>query len=445
MVILSWCPIRHSVKFERGLMKALIIKEFRELVRDRRTLAMLILLPVVLLLVFGYAANFSVDQIRVAVIGEGAEDLIERLGEYEATEENLDFVDASGTAENILRNQEAEMVFVAAEKSSDDVPLMELMETYIDGSSLFSAQSAKRIVTQLAVEDAQKTAADIASQVQQVREDAELAQRSMQEFFTDLAAFGSDLNSALAAGQQPPSFPTLPEGMDMPKIPQVSTPDIDPDAIITVLFNPDLKTSWIMVPGLIGLVLTIIGVLITSIGLVRERENGTMEQLAVMPLRPSAIIMGKIIPYFVLALVDMALITALGVGIFNVPFIGSVGLFCLLCLIFLFVVLGLGVMISSVSENSGQAIQLAIMMAVPQILLSGLIFPLGSMALWVRVIGYVLPLTWFIDGARGIMLRDAGIETVGLPLLILFAEAIVIFTVATLRMRFSLTHGGNHR
>ena len=197
-----------------------------------------------------------------------------------------------------------------------------------------------------------------------------------------------------------------------------------------------------MVPGLIGLILLFIGTVITSIGLVRERETGTLEQLAVMPLRPSSIILGKIVPYFMVAVVDMAVVTMLGVWLFGVPFNGSLWLFSLAALIFLFVVLGIGVFISSISQNTGQAIQMAILFMVPQVLLSGLIFPLTSMPLGVRWIGYALPLTWFREIAQGIMLRSVTLEGIWLPFVILAAMAVVVFGAATARMRYILTHGG---
>ncbi|MCT3012024.1 ABC transporter permease, partial [Propionibacterium freudenreichii] len=216
----------------------------------------------------------------------------------------------------------------------------------------------------------------------------------------------------------------------------------NPGSVVTVLFNPDLKTSWVMVPGLIGLILTFIGTVITSIGLVRQRETGTLEQLAVMPLRSSSIILGKIIPYFLLALFDLVLITAVGVWLFGVPFRGSLLLFAAAAVIFLFVVLGFGVLISTASQTTGQAIQLAIMTVLPQVLLSGLIFPLDSMAAGVRWIGYCLPLTWFNQIAQGVMLRDAPAGSLLWPFVILAAMAVVFFGIATLRMRFSLTHGG---
>ena len=387
-------------------MKALIVKEFRELARDRRTLAMLIALPVLLLVIFGYAANFTVDKISVIAVGPHAESLVEELQSYDVAVDDLTItrVDSALTAddaEGILRNQEADAV-VVADNATPDAPLLDRMRVFVDGSSLFTAQSAQGVFMQLVAEDAQDR----------------------------IASVQSSIEAAL-------SSPNPQAGL-----PEISAPTLNPEGLVTVLFNPDLTTSWVMIPGLIGLILLFIGALITSIGLVRERETGTLEQLAVMPLRPSSIIMGKIVPYFLLAIIDMAVVTVLGVWLFKVPFAGSIWLFALASVIFLFVVLGIGVLISSVSQSTGQAIQMAILFIVPQILLSGLIFPLGAMPIGVRWIGYILPLTWFREISLGVMIRGADLTTLWLPFVILTVIAIVAFGAATARMRHSLTHGG---
>lgn len=388
-------------------MRALIVKEFRELARDRRTLAMLIVLPVVLLVIFGYAANFSVDRVSVIVVGAHAHSVSDDLQTSQVAADDLEILRVdpalgAADAEGLLRDQDADAVIVAEADTGDTgAALADRMRVYVDGSGLFTAQAAQGVFTKLAAEDA--------------RDRVTVAQDAVRD--------------ALAHGE-------------VPDIAETAAPTLDSDELVTVLFNPDLKTSWVMVPGLIGLILLFIGALITSIGLVRERETGTLEQLAVMPLRPSAIIVGKITPYFLLALIDMAVITALGVWLFGIPFRGSVGLFGVAAVVFLFVVLGIGVLISSVSQNTGQAIQMAILFVVPQVLLSGLIFPLDSMPLGVRWIGYLLPLTWFREIAQGVMLREAGLDSLWPPFTVLAVMAVVVFGAAIGRMRFSLTHGG---
>jgi ABC-2 type transport system permease protein len=204
---------------------------------------------------------------------------------------------------------------------------------------------------------------------------------------------------------------------------------------VTVLYNPELKTSYIMIPGLCGVILVFIGTIITSLGVVRERQTGTLEQLAVMPLRPRDVFLGKITPYFVVACLDLAIVLAIGVAVFGVPFRGSYAVFGLGALLFLFVTLGLGVLISSVSENQGQAIQLSVMVMLPQVLLSGLIFPLSSIAIGVRWISYILPLTYFNEISRGVMLRAEPIGPLWQPFVFLALLGLIVFTLASLRFR----------
>ena len=411
-------------------MTALIVKEFRELARDRRTLAMLVILPVILLIIFGYAANLSVDKVSVAVIGSQAESFAHKLDTHSAARDKLDITHIEHTrggeeAEQLLRDRKADVVVVADRPDTSDKPISEQMRVYTDGSNLFVAQTAQGAFVQISAEDAQNRITEAQSAYRNAAAQAQKAQRD----HTASPAQGSSAAPA-GPGAAPPDFTSM------------ESPKLDPDDLVTVLFNPKLKTSWVMVPGLIGLILLFIGTVITSIGLVRERETGTLEQLAVMPLRPSSIILGKIVPYFMVAVVDMAVVTMLGVWLFGVPFNGSLWLFSLAALIFLFVVLGIGVFISSISQNTGQAIQMAILFMVPQVLLSGLIFPLTSMPLGVRWIGYALPLTWFREIAQGIMLRSVTLEGIWLPFVILTAMAVVVFGAATARMRYILTHGG---
>ena len=158
-----------------------------------------------------------------------------------------------------------------------------------------------------------------------------------------------------------------------------------------------------------------VGTVITSLGVVREQQSGTLEQLAVMPLRPADVFLGKIIPYFAVAVVDPVVVLAVGVAVFGVPFRGSVAVFGLGALLFVFVALSLGALISSVSQTLGKAIQLAVMTLLPQVLLSGLIFPLTSIVIGVRWIAYLLPLTYFTEISRGVMLRAEPIGSLWPP------------------------------
>ncbi|HEX2026931.1 MAG TPA: ABC transporter permease [Nitriliruptorales bacterium] len=333
-------------------MRAMTTKEFRQLRRDRRTLALLIFQPLVLLVVFGYAASFDVDHVSAAVYGPAAEQVAHALPDALTVQT----VSASGDradAEAALRAREVVVAVLTGSGGADGV--------LVDGSQLFAARSVV---------------------------------------------------SALAAA-------------GVPAQPQV-------------LYNPGLETPPVLVPALAGLVLAFVGTIATSLGVVRERQTGTMEQLAVMPFRPSDVLIGKLLPYLVVALVDLALVMVASVVVFDVPFNGSLPLFVTGSVLFLTVALGTGLLISTLSENQGQAMQLSMMMTLPQVLLSGAIFPLESMAVVLQWIAYALPLTWFVELARGVMLRAAGWSELAVPLAALAGLAVAVLGLSIARVRRDL-------
>lgn len=333
-------------------MRAMTLKEFRQLRRDRRTLALLIFQPLVLLVVFGYAASFDVDAVSAAVYGPAAEQVADALPDALAVRT----VSASGGREDAEAALRAGDVVVAVLTGSGGTDGL-----LIDGSQLFAARSAV---------------------------------------------------TALAAA----AVPVRPE----------------------VLYNPGLETPPVLVPALAGLVLAFVGTIATSLGVVRERQTGTMEQLAVMPFRPSDVLMGKLLPYLLVALVDLALVMAASVVVFDVPFNGSLPLFVTGSAMFLTVALGSGLLISTLSENQGQAMQLALMITLPQVLLSGAIFPLESMAAALQWVAYALPLTWFVELARGVMLRAAGWSDLVVPLGALAGLGAAVLGLSIARVRRDL-------
>src|SRR5579859_6428447 len=345
-------------------MWAMIVKEFRQVRRDRRTLAMMIVMPILLLVVLGYAASFDVKTITVVTAGPQASAVATALRPpFDVTTTAPG--ESASWARNQLRDGKAQVAIVTGGARP---------QVLIDGSQLFSAKAAL---------------------------------------------------AALARLRQngPVSSPIL----VAPKV--------------TVLYNPGLKTSAIMIPGLCGVVLVFVGTIITSLGVVRERQSGTMEQLAVMPLKPRDVFLGKIVPYFLVATVDLAIVLAVGIGLFGVPFRGNPAVFALGALLFLFVTLGIGVLISSVSQNQGQAIQLAVMTLLPQVLLSGLIFSQASIAAGVRWIAYFLPLTYFNQISRGVMLRAEPIGSLWPPFVYLALLGTAVTGLATWRFRAFLAPG----
>ncbi len=340
-------------------MLAMALKELRQLRRDRRTVAMMVLLPVVLLVVFGYAARFDIDKVPTIVVGPNATAVAAQLPDrLDVVATHVDWTRADGV--DALRRADATVVIVADPKAP---------ATLVDGANLFGAQSVLRAVA------------------------------------------------------------AMPQQLPPPEI----------------LFNPNLETAVVMVPALIGMILVFVGTVATSLGVVRERQSGTMEQLAVMPFRPRDVFIGKILPYFAVGVVDLVVVVLAGLWIFGVPFNGAPWIFAIGALLFLFVALGMGVLISTVSENQGQAIQLAIMTLLPQILLSGMIFPLDSVAIGVRWISYFLPLTYFVEIARGVMVRGAPFDALLFPIGMLLLLAVAVFALSVLRFQRDLApSAGRH-
>jgi ABC-2 type transport system permease protein len=329
---------------------AMILKEFRQMRRDRRTMALMFVVPVLMLTVFGYAARYDVSRIPTAVVGPVAAETLQALGPaFDVVERRPDGDEAA--ARRLLRDSRAHVAVVASPAG----PVV-----LVDGSELFSAQSALRHLG--------------------------------------------------------PSSGVRPE----------------------VLYNAKLSTAAVMVPSITGFILLFVGLFITSLGVVREREQGTLEQFAVTPLRPSDIIIGKITPYFAIALLNLVAATVAGLVIFDVPFRGSVALYAAFGLVFLFAVLGFGVLVSTASRTQGEAVQLAILIIMPQVMVSGMVFPLHAMPDGVRWLASVMPLTHYIIGMRSILLKAAPLHALWVPLVVLVAMAAAVFVISVLRFRRDL-------
>jgi len=334
-------------------MWAIVVKEFRELRRDRRMVALMVLIPLLLLVVFGYAARFDVSSVSAEVVGPQASRAAAQLPGLFTVERIRPGADRAAALSDLRTGKYATIVVTGPAGSQP--------ELLVDGADLFDAQAVTK---------------------------------------------------AVASARLPVK--------------------------VTVMYNPKLTTSAVMVPGIIGILLVFVGTLATSLGVVRERQSGTLEQLAVMPFRPRDVFVGKVAPYFLVAAVDTAIVVTVGLGVFKVPFRGSPFTFVLGSLLFLFVTLSIGVLISSVSENQGQAIQLTMMTLLPQILLSGFVFPVASMAVGVRWIAYLLPLKYFVDISRGVMLRGAPIGALWTPLLMLAVLGAAAFGLSLVRFRRDL-------
>lgn len=248
---------------------------------------------------------------------------------------------------------------------------------------------------------------------------------------------GSDSNTAnqgMAAAVQVGNV--LSRQLQAEKVLGSAPPPENPiEAVPYILYNPDLKTTFLIIPGLLAVVLMMVTMMLTTFSIVREKEQGTMDQLLVTPLRPAGLMVGKLIPYILLGFVDFNIVIAAMVFLFQVPIRGSLPLLEFSALLFLMSVLGLGLIISAYASNQSQAGQLAQMLAMPSIMLSGFIFQIQNEPPPIQMISYVLPTTYFIEILRGIIIRGASVDDMSRPMLILGAEGVVILFISIIAFR----------
>ena len=209
----------------------------------------------------------------------------------------------------------------------------------------------------------------------------------------------------------------------------VSVPTIVPD--VKLLYNPQMKSTYNFVPGVMGLILMLICAMMTSISIVREKETGTMEILLVSPVRPLFVILSKAVPYFVLSFINLITILLLSVYVLHVPVAGSLFWLIIVSLLFIFVSLALGLLISSVTRTQVAAMLASgLILMMPTMILSGMIFPIESMPLVLQVISDVLPARWYIQAVRKLMIEGVDVAFVVKEIIILAFMAIVLITIS---------------
>ncbi len=202
-----------------------------------------------------------------------------------------------------------------------------------------------------------------------------------------------------------------------------------------MMFNPDMRSANLLIPGLIAIILTFSGTILSAFAIVKERERGTLEQLMVTPVSPLAVVLGKILPYLGLAYVELLIVLFLMVALFRVPIFGSLFLLLTLSAVYLLALLSFGLLISSQAKSQMEAMQRAMGIMLPSVLLSGYIFPLSSLPVPLRVISYVLPATHFIRIARGIVIRGASFGDLWQPVFSLLAISAVLIALSARAFR----------
>ncbi len=212
---------------------------------------------------------------------------------------------------------------------------------------------------------------------------------------------------------------------------------IEPHPVM--LFNPDMRSANLLIPGLIAILLTFSGTILSSFAIVKERERGTLEQLMVTPVSPLAVVVGKLLPYLGLAYLQLIIIVILMNLLFRVPINGSLPLLMILSPIYLLSLLSLGLLVSSRAKTQMEAMQMAMGFMLPSVLLSGYIFPIASLPLPLRVVSHILPATYYIQIARGIVIRGATIEDLWQPVTALIAISLVLISASARAFKKTVT------
>lgn len=357
---------------------AVLYKEWIHVLRDRVTLILALALPTLQMLLFGYAINTRVEHIKTAYYNEDHGPIaIQALNALSASQD-FDLVRAASSRQQLESDIVAGTVHVA-----------------IDIPPNFSADVLAGRTAQL--------------QVLIDGSDSSIAQEAL--------AASSLIGQALSAQLRSQT------------VVSATLVDVRP----RMLFNPALRSANFLVPGLIGLIMQIITVFLMSLSIVGERERGTLDQLLVTPIGSTGLMLGKIVPYVTIGFVDFLLVLLAMVFIFQVPIAGSIPLLLALGLCFLFAALGIGLFVSAIAQNQLQAILMVFAFTLPSVLLSGFFFERELMPVIMQWVGLAIPLTYFLEILRGIVLRGAGLDALWPQVLAMTALGLVLIVAASIR------------
>ncbi|MBU0674007.1 MAG: ABC transporter permease [Proteobacteria bacterium] len=366
---------------------AIIVKEFVQMRRDRVTFAMMIGIPIVQMVVFGYAINSDPKHLPTAILAADQSvfsrtiiSAMENSGYFKivrtvATEDEASFLIEEGEIQFVLTIPES----FSRRLVRGEQPSLLLTADATDPSATSNALTAFRAVAE--------------------------------------AALVRDFQGPLAHLKRGP--PPL-------------------SVILHPSYNPEAITQYNIVPGLMGVVLTMTLVIITGLAITRERERGTMENLLSTPVKPFEVMLGKIIPYILVGYVQMGVIMLAGRFLFKVPMIGNLWLLLAVSFLFIAANLGVGLTFSTLARNQLQAVQMAFFFFLPSILLSGFMFPFRGMPGWAQMVGETLPLTHFLRIVRGILLKGNGLAQILPNLWPIGVFLVIALTIGLTRYRRTL-------
>ncbi len=362
---------------EKLLVKQFFIfsgKEFRHIFRDRRTMLILLVMPVIQIVLFGFTITTEVKNVRMAVLNLSDDMLSRRIVER---------LDASEyfTLTRIFHTPQ--QMYDAFRRSQIDMAV-------VFGTGLSDRYCTEKSVVQLVMDATDPNAAT--SQSSYAR-----------------GIISSTVREWLQTGNQIPSI----------------------QSEVKLLYNPQMKSAYNFVPGVMGLILMLICAMMTSVSIVREKEMGTFEVLLVSPVKPIFVILSKTIPYFVLSCVNLTTVLLLSVYVLHVPIVGNLFWLIVVSLLFIFVSLSLGLLISTITQTQVAAMLASgLILMMPTMLLSGMIFPIESMPGILQAISACIPARWYIQAVRKLMIQGVNVTYVLTEISILLGMATLLITVS---------------
>jgi ABC-2 type transport system permease protein len=369
----------------------MLVKEFLQVFRDKRTRTILFLPPMIQMLVFGYAATFELRHVSLAVLDldntAESRELISRFAASGYFDIRARLTNHRQIVEVIDRGEATLAIHIRAGFARDlRKGQTATVQVITDGTNSNTALIALGYINQIA------------------------------------GGFARDFQLDRLARMVPLLVEQIPQ-VELERRPW---------------YNVDLRSRWFFVPGVIGSIILIMVTTLTAFGVVREREIGTLEQVMVTPIRPFEFILGKTVPFFLIGLADAALIASVGTFWFGIPFCGNLAVLLLGVVLYILSMLGLGLLISTVSATQQQAMVTAFFFIMPAITFSGFAFPISSMPVLMQWMTYANPLRYFLIVIRGVYLKGVGLDVLWPQMIALAVLATILLTVSVLRFHKSL-------
>jgi ABC-2 type transport system permease protein len=374
-----------------GRLKQMLIKEFIQVFRDKRTRVILFVPPIIQMLVFGYAATFEIRNVPTVVLdldhSQESRELVSRFTSSPYFNVQRQLTDSRQVRDLIDRGQatvglEIDAGFAQKLRKGQTAPLQVIVDATNSNTALIASSYIAQIALGYARDYQQDRIYRIAPQLAEQIPSVELEQRPW--------------------------------------------------------YNPELRSRWFFVPGVIGSLTLVLVITLTAFAVVREREIGTLEQIMVTPIRPAEFILGKTLPFFLIGLFDVSLIAVVGTLWFQVPFRGHISVLLTGSILFLLCMLGVGLLISTVSSTQQQAMVTAFFFIMPAITFSGFGFPIATMPQWLQYLTYLSPLRYFLVVLRGTYLKGVGMEILWPQMAAMAGLGFSLLTIAILRFHKAL-------